>query len=221
MTREEIQRKISEWDDQLTTTGSIEYRFSDIKGIIDSLCEITGRGETDDPFNNWDTLFLKFSQMLATRINYKQFAIYSFKRLYERCLELEIENNIRMHKGDALHWIGRYYYEIGNHNMSCHFWILTYLEDILSEFYRTSFGDNIPCMPDSLNAPVFQTLQLYFDIPAVNLIELINVSKRLLDEETDTVFNPEILQFKLRNKGCQVPKLINYQSPIRRLLVKG
>lgn len=212
MNRDDILNVLDRWEKQAKQTGVVQINFNEINEIIETLRGITGKGKEDDPFRNLnDTLFRQFSLTLAN-LNQLQLAINSFKRYYEKCLELEIENNERMHKGDTLHWIGRYYYQLGRYNEAFYFWILTYLEDILSEFYKTTNARNEVCTPEALKAPVSELLQLYFDIPFINLLELRNNSMKLLENETDIIFNPEVLKFKLRNAGYQTPRLIDYQS---------
>lgn len=212
MDRNEILRTLENWENEAKKTGRVPINFNEVNDIIESLGNITNKGETDDPFKNLnDTLFRHFSLILA-QLNEKQLAIHTLKRYYEKCLELEIENNERIHKGDTLHFIGRFYYHLQKFNEAFHFWVLTYLEDILSEYYKTTNINGEICIADSLKAPVCECLQLYFDIPLINLIGLKNNSLELLKEETDTILNPEILKFKLRNSGYQIPRLIDFQS---------
>ncbi len=211
MNREEILKILANWEKQMKQTGIIQINFNEVNEIIESLRNITGKGCVDDPFKNLnDTLFRQFSLRLR-QLNQIPLAIHSFKRYYDRCLELEIENNERMHKGDTLHWIGRYYYELRKYDEAFHFWILTYLEDILSEFYKTVNDKDEICIHESLKSPVSELLQLYLDIPLINLVELKNNSINLLKNEGNLIFNPEILKFKLRNVGHQTLRLIDYQ----------
>lgn len=209
MDRNQIEKILQGWQAQKV----VELRWDDLDDIIQTLEKDTGKGLEDDPFKNFnDTLFRKFSLILGRVIGDKQLAINSFKRYYERCLELELENNERIHKAETLHWIGRFYYELRKFDEAFYYWILTFLDDILSEYYKTTDTYGKICMPNSLDAPVCKLLQLYFDVPVINLQNLKKNSMELLENESDTILNPELLKFKLREVGYQTPRLIDYQS---------
>ena len=186
--------------------------WSEVNDVIKWLKENTGHGMTSDPFvdvNN--TLFRECGLLLGSRLNYKELGTYCFKKYYEKCVELERQCNVRIHKGDMLHWIGRYYYELTRYDEAFYYWILDFFEDVLSEFYKTKIQENA-CMTDSLRAPVSELLQLHFDVSLENLISLHDKIFTLLTDEKDTVLNPDILKFKLTLMGYQIPRLIDYRS---------
>lgn len=213
MNRNQIVKKLQEWQNAANARRPIQIVWNEVKDIIQCLEEITNKGLQDDPFKNLnDTLFRQFSLALGERIGDKQLGISSFKRYYERCLELELENNGRIHKGDTLYFLGKFHYELRKFDEAFYYWILAFLDDILSEFYKTVNVRSEVCIPESLRTPVCGTLQLYFDIPIINLQNLKNNSWKVLENETDTIFDPEILKFKLRNAGRQTPRLVDYQS---------
>ncbi|MBN1683207.1 hypothetical protein JW865_06615 [Candidatus Bathyarchaeota archaeon] len=190
----------------------IELNFNQLNDIADVLVENTGKDMVNDPFtNNNNTLFREFSLTLGSGMAEKQLGIYFFKKFYEKCIELEINHGKRIHKGDTLNWIGRYYFELKQYHESFYYWILDYLEDILSEYYKTSSNQGELCISDAKRAPVCEMLQLYFGVPAINLKELYNNSIEVLKNENELILHPEILQFRLRNKGIQTPRLIDYR----------
>jgi hypothetical protein len=213
MDRNEVLKILQDWQTQAKQSGVIKLEWSTVSDIVKCLEQTTGKGLIDDPFKNLNnTLFREFSLLLGRVLNDKQLAINSFKRYYEKCLELELQNNERIHKGDTLHWIGRFYYELAKFDEAFDYWILTFLDDILSEFYKTTDLKGNVCIPDALKAPVCELLQLYFDVPIINLQNLKNNSMKLLESETDIIFDPQVLKFKLRDAGHQTPRLIDYQS---------
>jgi len=99
--------------------------------------------------------------------------IHSFKRYNEKCLELELEINDRMHQGDTPHWIGRYYNDQKKFDEAFYYMILTFLDDLLSEFYKTASSDGAICIPDSLRSPVCEILQARALKPKKQLMETI------------------------------------------------
>lgn len=204
MSRDDLAKKIDQWITEKHETQIIQ--FNEVNDFIRQLNDITGKGMPDDPYISMpDTLFRIFSTNLGKI--HKQYGIFSLKRYYEKCLGIEIDNNERLHKADILYFIGRYYLDLKNYKEAFYYWILSFLEDILSEFYKTN-----PDIENSLKLPVYEWIQLEFDIPNINLIELRKNALALLQSEIDKILSPEVLKFKLRNAGHQPPKLIDYQS---------
>lgn len=194
------------------TPGIIRIVWNEVNDVIKWLEDNTGKGLTSDPFldvNN--TLFRECGLLLGSLVNYKELGAYCFRRYYEKCVELELQSNTRIHKGDMLNWIGRYYYELKRYDEAFYYWILDFLEDTLSEFYKTTIQGNV-CITDSLRAPVSEMLQLHFDVPLENLVSLHNKSLALLASDTEIILNPDVLKFKLRHLGHQIPRLIDYRS---------
>jgi tetratricopeptide (TPR) repeat protein len=213
MNRNDVAQILRNWQNQAGTTGSVLLKWNVVNDAIKCLEEITGKDPQEDPFKNLnDTLFREVSLFLGMTPDNKQLGINSFKRYYEKCLELELKNDKRIHKGDTLHWIGRFYYELKKFDEAFYYMILDFLDDILSEFYRTTDTNGQVCISDSLRAPVCEVLQLYFDIPIINLQNLRNNALQLLSNEEDIILNPEVLKFKLRQAGHQTPRLVDYQS---------
>lgn len=207
ITKADLKKQIDDWLNKIRETGSIQY--DDVNRFITPLNNITGKDMPDDPFKNHiDTLFRYFS--LAVAEIKKQYGIYSFKKYYEKCLQLEIKDNDRIHKADALYFIGRYYYDLGKYSESFYYWILTFLDDILSEHHRTADTAGNVFIKNALDTPIYEWIQVEFDIPGINLQDLRNNALNLLKTETNKVFNPEILKFKLASIRHEPPKLINY-----------
>ena len=213
MDRNQIERLLEDWENRMRNKQGVMLVWNEINDIIKWLENNTGRGLLDDPFKNLnDTLFRRLSLDLGSFPDQKQLAINSLKRYYEKCLGLELEYHQRMHKAETLFWIGRFYYELRMLEEAFHYWILTFLDDVLSEFYKTADANGHLCIPDSLRAPVCELLQLYFDVPIINLQNLRSRSIVLLERGGEHVLNPEELMFKLRNAGHQTPRLVDYQS---------
>jgi len=203
---EEVQQKMLAW----RSTGVIAW--NDVNDVIRWLGDNTGAGKANDPFADVNrTIFRTCGHVLGTELQYKELGIYCFRKYYEKCVELELQSNTRIHKGDMLNWIGRFYYELKRYDEAFYYWILDFLEDVLSEFYKTSTGGAI-CITDSVRAPVSEMLQNHFDVSLVNLINLHDKIVTLLRNETEIVLNPDILRFKLRHLGVQIPRLIDYRS---------
>ncbi len=209
MRKEILQEQITRWFVKVNKTQTVT--FNDISSFIKHLNNITGKGLQDDPFNNTkDTLYRDFCSKLSA-INHR-YAIYGYKRFYEKCLELETKHDRRIHKADILYFIGESYRVLRVLNETFYFWLLSFLDDILSEFHRTTDVQGRILIKNALEAPVFNWLQLNFDIPFINLVELRNKALHTLRKEQDKVYSPEILKFKLRKAGYQTPRLIDYQA---------
>jgi len=210
MDHNQVQKIMQSW--QTPQQGRIRIAWNDVNDVIKWLGENTGSGMINDPFldvNN--TLFRECGLLLGSGLNYKELGACCFKKYYEKCVELEIQSNTRIHKGDMLNWIGRYYYELTRYDEAFYYWILDFLEDVLSEFYKTTIRGDV-CVTDSLRAPVSEMLQLHFDVSSANLISLHDKIFTLLASDDENVLNPDVLKFKLRHLGHQIPRLIDYRS---------
>jgi len=206
----QVRRIMQSW--RTPQQGQIRIVWNEVNDVIKWLKENTGRDMTSDPFVNVNnTLFRDCGLLLGSQLGYKELGAYCFKEYYEKCVELELQSNTRVHKGDMLNWIGRYYYELKRYDEAFHYWILDFMEDVLSEFYNTKIQGTI-CITDSLRAPVSEMLQLHFDVSLVNLVSLRSKIVALLESEADIILNPDVLKFKLRHLGHQIPRLIDYRS---------
>ncbi len=137
-------------------------------------------------------------------------SIHSFKEFYQKCVEFELITGRRIHKGDTLHWIGRQYLELKDYENGFKYSIFTFLDDIISEKQKTKNSKGEICISDSMNAPICQLLQLYFHMPKINIKYLQDNAFRVLDENP-SIYNPELLIFKMREKGYQVPRYVDYR----------
>jgi hypothetical protein len=212
MEKNDISMVMTDWLDQ-AQKGTLSIPYHKINEIISSLRNITDKGNGEnDPFNNESVtlLFRKFALLLKT-LNQLQFSIHAFKELHSRLLELECIHNERIHKGDALFWIGDISRRLNKHDESFYYWILAFLDDIISDHYQTKQASGALCIPDALKSNVLQVLLLYFDIPYINLKSLYNQSKEALKASTEKILSPEDLMFKIRSKGHQIPRLLDYQ----------
>jgi hypothetical protein len=194
------------------TPGRVMINWNDVSDVVNWLVENTGSGLHNDPFLDVNaTCFRDFSLLLGSELNYKELGLYCFKKYYEKCIELELDAGDKIHKGDMLNWIGRYYYELKRYDEAFYYWILDFLEDVLSEFYQTTIRGNV-CMTDSIRAPVSEMLQMHFDVPFENLISLHERVYEALMNDSEMVLNPNVLTFKLRRLGYNIPRLIDYKT---------
>lgn len=213
MNKEKIKTLMNTWIYK-AEQGSLTIPYHQLNEIISSLKTITNKGnDEDDPFNNEadQLLFRQFGIMLKN-LKQLQFAIHTFKELHSRTLELECIHNERIHKGDALFWVGDISFSLKKYDESFYYWILAFLDDIISEHYQTKQANGNLCIPDALKSNVLQVLQLYFDIPYISLEQLHKQAMEVLKDSTEKIYSPEGLIYVIRSKGYQIPRLIDYQS---------
>jgi len=210
MNRADVSALIKRWQGSARRNEPVQIVFSEVQEAIECLLSELGEGREDDPFKNLnDTLIRKFSLILGD-LNEHLMSIHSFKEFYQKCVELELITGRRIHKGDTLHWIGRYYLQLKDYENAFRYSILTFLDDIISEKQETKSANDEICITNSMSAPICKLLQLYFHIPKINLESQRDNALRVLDENPN-IYNPELLIFKMREKGCQIPRYGDYR----------
>ncbi|GAG52036.1 unnamed protein product, partial [marine sediment metagenome] len=188
----------------------VQITYSKVQEAIECLLSELGEEREDDPFKNLnDTLIRQFSINLRN-LNEHLMAIHSFKEYYQKCVELELITGRRIHKGDTLHWISRYYLQLKDYENAFRYSILTFLDDVISEKLKTKNVNGEICIYNSMNAPICKILQLYFHMPKVNLENLRDNAIKVL-QENPNILNPDLLIFKMREKGYQIPRYCDYK----------
>lgn len=183
--------------EKIRRTKTIE--FSKIIEMVESAKLITDKGEIDDPFEKpGETLFRNIGVSLHNySMNYM--AIYSLREYYTICLNLQLKYNERIHKGDVLHWLGRVYSSLGKRELSFEYYLLTYIEDIISEHERTGLANGEPFISNAINAPVAQILIIDFHLGLEKLIDLKEACVEILNLDKIDQKYPEELLFYLKS----------------------
>lgn len=210
MNRADIIALIERWQESARKNKPVQIVFSEVQEAIECLLSELGEGREDDPFKNLNETLIRQFSLILRNLNQHLMSIHSFKEFYQKCVELELITGRRIHKGDTLHWIGRYYLELKDYENGFRYSILTFLDDTISEKQENKNANGEICISNSMNAPICQLLQLYFHMPKVNLKNLKDNAFRVLDKNPD-IHNPELLIFKMREEGYQIPRYSDYR----------
>jgi hypothetical protein len=137
-------------------------------------------------------------------------SIHVLKAFYQKCIELESTAKKRIHKGDTLHWIARFFLQLKEYENSFKYCILCFLDDVLSEYHGTVDGNGNLCVTETMDAPITSILQFYFHIPKVNLSSLKSNAFKVLEDNPE-IIDPDHLIFVMRQKGSHVPRFSDYK----------
>lgn len=136
--------------------------------------------------------------------------------LYHHICSLQLKHRSRYHKGGLTHQAGIFYVGLGQRHIARWFFILAFIEDVLS-------GLEKPGTPSRhLEAPAANTLRVYFNIPPSVLKRIVEIATVAHSSDNDLWHFPETITVTLAKAGLlpQLPHIGTEEVPLNRRLVQ-